>query len=335
MRKELLARFILAAVVGVAIAVPVTAWVLQSRETVLHARIPENGGWLPENLKAEIGKPLHLKLTSDDVVHGFAVGKIGMTPVDIQPGEVTEVTLTFTQPGTYTFYCTRWCSLNHWRMRGVIEVSDPNGLTRSEPATPPQPPLYVTLGQDIDTKLHTDVVPALRPSAQRGAQLGAPVPAAYQSPEYYQIHSPVELWRALRTEKGLTGYSDQQIWDLVAWVWQGNTTPAHLEMAKSLYASNCAACHGEIGRGDGVFAEELAAPQATPHSGMSAGEMTTRPTNFTDPAWMLAANPARLQGKLLRGGMGTGMPSWGPIFTEEQTWALVAYLWTFQFELEN
>jgi mono/diheme cytochrome c family protein len=33
--------------------------------------------------------------------------------------------------------------------------------------------------------------------------------------------------------------------------------------------------------------------------------------------------------------MGTGMPGWGPIFTKEQTWALVAYLWTFQFELER
>jgi mono/diheme cytochrome c family protein len=47
---------------------------------------------------------------------------------------------------------------------------------------------------------------------------------------------------------------------------------------------------------------------------------------------MLSAAPALLQGKLIRGGMGTGMPMWGVIFTEEQTWALVSYLYTFQFE---
>ena len=33
--------------------------------------------------------------------------------------------------------------------------------------------------------------------------------------------------------------------------------------------------------------------------------------------------------------MGTGMPSFGPIFTPEETWALVDYLWTFVFGAEN
>jgi mono/diheme cytochrome c family protein len=56
------------------------------------------------------------------------------------------------------------------------------------------------------------------------------------------------------------------------------------------------------------------------------------PAHLTDPAKMLDASPALLQGKILRGGMGTGMPSWGQIFTEEQTWDLVAYLYSFQFE---
>jgi mono/diheme cytochrome c family protein len=46
---------------------------------------------------------------------------------------------------------------------------------------------------------------------------------------------------------------------------------------------------------------------------------------------MLAASPALLQGKILRGGMGTGMPSWGAIFTAEQAWSLVAYIYSFQF----
>jgi hypothetical protein len=28
------------------------------------------------------------------------------------------------------------------------------------------------------------------------------------------------------------------------------------------------------------------------------------------------------------------MPYWGPIFTDDQTWSLVDYLWTFQFDME-
>jgi hypothetical protein len=32
--------------------------------------------------------------------------------------------------------------------------------------------------------------------------------------------------------------------------------------------------------------------------------------------------------------MGTSMPSFGSIFTPEETWALVDYLWTFVFDVE-
>lgn len=57
-----------------------------------------------------------------------------------------------------------------------------------------------------------------------------------------------------------------------------------------------------------------------------------RPVDFTDAKRMLGASPVLLQGKILRGGMGTGMPMWGSIFTDEQIWDLIAYLYSFQFE---
>lgn len=62
--------------------------------------------------------------------------------------------------------------------------------------------------------------------------------------------------------------------------------------------------------------------------------MIQRPANFTDAKRMLGASPALLEGKFLRGGMGTGMPAWGPIFTEEQAWHLVEALYSFQFHYE-
>ena len=64
----------------------------------------------------------------------------------------------------------------------------------------------------------------------------------------------------------------------------------------------------------------------------SMENMQQTPADFTDPQRMLGASPALLQGKILRGGMGTGMPMWGSIFTEEQIWDLVAHLYSFQFE---
>jgi mono/diheme cytochrome c family protein len=250
--------------------------------------------------------------------------------VDVIPGEITEVTLTFDRPGKYTFYCTRWCSVNHWRMRGTIEVSGPAGKPLA-----PQPPLYMTLGLDIDADHHAPAVPERAPSDWRGGQLGIIVPQVYQNLDYYLSHTPFDLWKALGDEPSLKGLSDQDRWDVVAWVWKSHTTSQALQEGKALYVANCAACHGEGGAGDGVFAAQLDKPKTGEHAGIQTGEMTTRPVDFTDPGHMLSASPAHLQGKILRGGMGTGMPYWGPIFTDEQTWALVAYLYTFQFDLED
>jgi mono/diheme cytochrome c family protein len=41
-----------------------------------------------------------------------------------------------------------------------------------------------------------------------------------------------------------------------------------------------------------------------------------------------------LEGKLIRGGMGTGMPSWGPILTGEQMDELIGYLYTFALKAD-
>ncbi len=330
MYKEWIARFIVLVLILAAIAIPLVAWRVRSSGIVIHARMAETGGWSPENLTAEVGQPLRLRLTSDDVMHSFAIGQSDQPPVDVIPGEMTEVTLTFDKPGKYVFYCTRWCSVNHWRMRGTIEVTGPE--TVNEPA---KPPLYVTLGLDIDAEHHADTIPERKPSARLGAQVGVEIPIEVQGTDYYRSHSPLELWQTLRGDPDLAALSDQDIWDLVALVWQSNITRQDLAEGQQLYTTNCAACHGETGAGDGVFADDLQQPDSGEHANMQPGEMTTRPTDFTALEHVLALSSARLQGKILRGGMGTGMPYWGPIFTDEQTWALVAYLWTFQFEPED
>ena len=122
-RSELLSRILITAAIIGAVGTPL---IIRARTPLIHAKIAENGGWSPDVIKANVDESLHLKLTSDDVVHGFAVGQMDMQSVDILPGKVTDVTLTFDKPGIYTFFCTRWCGLNHWRMRGTIEVSGSN-----------------------------------------------------------------------------------------------------------------------------------------------------------------------------------------------------------------
>ena len=331
MKSEWVARLLVVFLILAVIAAVSISWVLRSQTQLLHARMAETGGWTPESLTAVVGQPLHLRLTSDDVMHSFAIGQSDQPPVDVKPGEITEVTLNFDRPGKYTFYCTRWCGINHWRMRGVIEVTGPVTNTVKD-----GPPLYVTLGLDIDADHRADVpLPLTRPSASQGEKLDLLLPPRLLNQDYYMANSPEEAFKTLKATPGLSELPDQQIWNLVAMIWKANSSSQALENGKQLYAANCAACHGEQGSGDGVFAAELATPTTGDHTGMTTGEMTQQPTDFTDAAHMLSASPAHLQGKIIRGGMGTGMPYWGPIFTEEQTWELVAFLWSFQFELED
>jgi mono/diheme cytochrome c family protein/plastocyanin len=327
MRKEWLARTFIILLLVAAIGIPIIGWRYRSRGIVIHAHMAETGGWTPENLTVSVGQPLHLRLTSDDVTHSFAIGQSDRPQVDVIPGEMTNVTLVFDQPGKYTFYCTRWCSVNHWRMRGTIEVTGPTTTPQTA-----QPPLYVSLGLDIDAPHRAALVPVEKPSALRGSFAKQIVPGTYLTRDYYLAHAPVELWKALREELSLQALTNQDLWDVVAWVWQTNASSQALQEGEKLYTANCAACHGEQGEGNGVFAEQL--PKSQNPAEMPMADKPGKPANFTDPDTMLSASPAHLQGKILRGGMGTSMPYWGPIFNDEQTWALVAYLWSFQFDLK-
>ena len=81
-------------------AFPLVLW---AQTPLIHARMAESGGWSPDVIQAKVGEPLHLKFTSDDVMHGFAVGQMDMQAVDIEPGKVSETTLTFTSRGYIPF----------------------------------------------------------------------------------------------------------------------------------------------------------------------------------------------------------------------------------------
>jgi mono/diheme cytochrome c family protein/plastocyanin len=326
-RSELLARILILAGILLAVGAPLIFW---TRTPLIHARMADTGGWNPDVLQAKVGKPLHLSLTSDDVVHGFAIGQMNMEALDVEPGKVTDITLTFDKPGIYTFYCTRWCGVNHWRMRGTIEVSG----SAADSETMPTIPLYVTLGIDIDAPHEAPVIAESRPSAARGQQLAASLDISkFSSSEFYRANSPYQIFERLDS----MDRTDAEKWDLVAYIWQLNTTAEALANGQELYAQNCAACHGESGGGDGVFAEDLAAAgEASMQSMDGSMDMAMQtPADFTDEKRMLGASPALLEGKILRGGMGTGMPMWGSIFTESQIQNLIAYIYSFQFDYQK
>jgi len=321
-------RFVIWTFACFALAALVAAWSFSHQPITVHARIAEDGGFMPDHLIARVGEPLRLRLIADDVEHTFAVGQNIMPPVLLKPGEPVEITLTFDKPGTYTFYTTTPSSLNFWRMRGVIEVVG-NGKTQIA-----EPPLYVQLGLDLDEMHEAGEKPlgfSHPPSAARGETFERLIAPTYFSRDNYVIYSPMEMYEKLRADPALNSLRDDEIWDVVAFIWEKNTNPVGLEEGRKLYQTNCAACHGENGAGDGQFADEMKAIAEQNQDEHSIQP----PTDFTNPEHLLEAKPAIEHGLILRGGMGTGMPMWGSIFTDEQIWNLVAYLYSFQFEYQK
>jgi mono/diheme cytochrome c family protein/plastocyanin len=296
------------------------------------AAAPEAGGFQPDTLRVAAGETVRLRFSAPDVAHGLAIGPgLDMDFGQVDPGQVKEVEVTFDRPGRYTLYCNTWCSPNHWRMRSVVEVYDPANPEALPLNTTADPVLEsLTARQvDIDAPHPAIAVPSAPPSAERGASivtgLGETLPVELTSLDWRRNHSPVEAWQMLVD----VGLSEAEAWDAVAYLWLADLSAEQRQTAAALYAKNCAACHGESGDGRGPGAEALAA-QPLGHTGQM--NMATAPTAFADPDLMLGGTGDIYYAKLRRGGMGTGMPGFGQIFTQDETWQLVDYLWTFVFQ---
>jgi cytochrome c oxidase subunit 2 len=214
---EWLARGLVAGILlGLLVFILARRWQSQIGWVELHGVMSESGGWTPGDLTAQVGEPLRLRLVADDVMHGFAVGQKDWPAIDMRPGQPVETELVFDQPGKYTFYCTRWCGLNHWRMRGVIEVAGEASQAAGEPARP----LYVTLGLSLDAPHPAHNLPTRRPDAGLGEMQKPELPAWVTTQEYYRTHSPDQAWSELRLEAGLSSLGDDQLWDVVAALWR-------------------------------------------------------------------------------------------------------------------
>ena len=352
-RSEYLARV---ATVGLllgliaAILASALGWFKASGQEIdLVARQPAAGGWSRERIVVNQGERVRLRIRSEDVVHGFAIGRIGVEAGPIEPGKVVIVEFVADQAGEFTYYCTMWCDPNHARMRGILEVRGPGQVQTS----PQLPASDVTL-QHLDDPRDAGIVPQAIPSAMRGVSLyrqgcarchgargeGTGRAAAIARREAMADASPADVFRMLAsatTPQGSArvggqghgvslasnaipshaqyarGWNEQERWDVVAALWSFRTTADRLELGQRLFLRNCAACHGEEGAGNGP-----------------GGKYQPKtPADFTDARRMLAGSTALYTAKIRRGGMGTGMPYWGSIFTEEELAALVDYLWTF------
>lgn len=326
--REWIARTILLLIlvglpVTVAISAPGTG--LQSsnpRVIDVIAAVPEAGGFQPNAISIQAGETVTLRFRSVDVTHGVAIGPgLGIDLGDIDPGHMKTVTLTFDKGGTYTFYCNSWCSVNHWRMRGIIDVVDPahpNPSPQRDPVIEALAMQGINIDDDVSMNGLTPmpVSPSLFthvPSASHGAALIASliIPSELRDLTWRRSHTPDQALQMLIAFNPSVDRTD--LGDVVAYLWIGNLFPELVASSASLYAKNCAACHGETGDGKGPV----------------AGQTVQRPAVFADLARMTNRRSDVLYAKIRRGGMGTDMPNFGTVFTPDETWALVDYLWMF------
>ena len=76
----------------------------------------------PSNVEVPAGAEVTFYVTSTDVQHGFKIQDTNVNFMVI-PGEVSKLTHTFDDPGTYDYICTEYCGLGHAVMFGSVTVT--------------------------------------------------------------------------------------------------------------------------------------------------------------------------------------------------------------------
>ncbi len=75
----------------------------------------------PNQIRIPSGSTITFYVTSRDVQHGFRIQGTNINMMVI-PGEVSKLTATFDEPGTYNFICHEYCGVGHHTMYGQLIV---------------------------------------------------------------------------------------------------------------------------------------------------------------------------------------------------------------------
>ncbi|MCP4964831.1 MAG: cytochrome c oxidase subunit II [bacterium] len=76
----------------------------------------------PSTVEVPVGAEVTFYVTSTDVQHGFKIQDTNVNFMAV-PGEVSKLTTTFNEAGTYDYICTEYCGLGHAAMFGSVLVT--------------------------------------------------------------------------------------------------------------------------------------------------------------------------------------------------------------------
>jgi cytochrome c oxidase subunit 2 len=75
----------------------------------------------PAEIVLKVGEPVTLRLRSLDVTHGFFQRALGID-LEIEPGKVTDLTITPREAGRFLTICDHFCGSGHGNMKMVLVV---------------------------------------------------------------------------------------------------------------------------------------------------------------------------------------------------------------------
>jgi len=87
-------------------------------------RTPDHGNMTPMVIRVKKGDLVRLRLTSEDVAHGFRITEFDVKVYPIEPGKFTTVEFVAEEAGTFDFFCNIVCSVRHGEMRGQLIVEE-------------------------------------------------------------------------------------------------------------------------------------------------------------------------------------------------------------------
>lgn len=100
---------------------------------------------------------------------------------------------------------------------------------------------------------------------------------------------------------GFTSLDDNQRWDVVGYALSLGLPAQQIEAGRSLFAQSCAECHGDLGQGDVALLD------------------------LTSSDFLASRSLLALYGAVT-GGVGEGMPGYAETLSDEERWALAAYV---------
>jgi mono/diheme cytochrome c family protein len=184
------------------------------------------------------------------------------------------------------------------------------------PLVPPNPgngqPIYVEKCAPCHGQAGLGDGPQAEQLPNPVAPIGSPAFARQSTPANW--YSQVTQGNLERFMPPFNSLSDRQRWDVVAYSFTLSAPPAVVEQGAELYQANCARCHGANGKGDGP----------------DAASLSKKPTDLNEQSAMAEKSEADFF-LAMADGFAPDMPAFGETLSEEQLWALAAYVRTLTF----